>query len=75
MEHKNIIVIFFLNDESYAMRVWAHVPRVGDEVMLHGRRNTPEENIKSPYKVTRVVWGIESDINQKQEVNVDIVKI
>lgn len=48
-----IDVRFFVEGQPYAMRMWHVVPRVGDEVMLK------VDGTKQPFKVTRVVWGVE----------------
>ncbi len=68
---ENVIVQFFANGERYALRLWSHVPRVGDEVMLEARRESSAGR-KIAFNVKRVVWGVEADTDPYQAVNVEI---
>lgn len=67
-----IDIRFYLDKEIYTSRGWYLVPRTGDEVMLG---SSVKE--KKPYRVIRVVWGCEGDINVAgiQAVNVEIERI
>lgn len=74
---------FFLDGKVYAARYWPHVPRVGDEVMFHKPKPPDAPRwfpgmpipLKSPFKVTRVVWGVEDEqqnYDNQQCVNIEI---
>lgn len=68
----NVEVNFFFGAQLYASRAWVSVPRVGDEVML---RDFGKEE-KVPFKVLRVVWGVERNPIQSQQcVNIEIERI
>lgn len=66
-----VLIVFFVNDDRYAQRRWLAVPRVGDEVMLG-----PNAKEKLPFKVVRVVFGVEADgaMLGEQDVNVEVVR-
>jgi len=68
-ERPKTSITFFLKGEQYAMRTWWHVPRAGDEVMLHHKGK------KIAFEVVRVVWGVESEQDELmdwQRVNIEI---
>ena len=64
-----VSILFFIGSERFAGRRWHAVPRVGDEVMLG-----PNRNAKKPYRVVRVVWGVEADtaFPEQQDVNIEL---
>ena len=60
-------------DGQYTSRLWAHPPRVGDEVMLAaGKLYVPDAAGKAPFRVTRVVWGVEGPRSPMQCVNISV---
>jgi len=63
-----VLIMFFVDNERFAQRRWHAVPRVGDEVML-GRSAG-----KKPYRVVRVVFGVEADnaLPDQQDVNIEL---
>lgn len=64
-------ITFFVDGERYAFRRWHAVPRKGDETML---RNS--QGVKVPFKVLRVVWGVEADVDiDGQQANIEIREI
>ncbi len=68
---------FILDGRQWAGRLWFHVPRVGDEVMLGvgraKRKLLADKDGKAPFGVVRVVWGVERDKSDPwQSVNVEI---
>lgn len=74
MSNFNVHIQFFLDGESYAARMWNHVPRTGDEIMLNAPKG---EEGKIACRINRVVWGVEPD-NQRdswQSVNIEISRI
>ena len=76
----NVDIRFFIKGERhrYAQRSWPHVPRVGDEVMLHAGgayEFIVDANGKAAFRVTRVVWGVESDDQSWQSVSIEIDNI
>lgn len=71
-----VAVAFFLDGEKYAMRLWQHIPRVGDEVMLGAGRKAPAGE-KIACIVKRVVWGVEAETDPVdfQAVNIEIERV
>ena len=75
-----IQIAFFVGNEKWAVRYWAAVPRVGDEVMLGAGKDRFEADPfgKAAFRVKRVVWGVEpldASINDRQDVNVEVEPI
>lgn len=66
----NVSLYFFLDGELYASRSWRFVPRVGDEVVLGTGRKKDIEKI--PFRIKRVVWGVEPCGGEVQCVNLEI---
>lgn len=76
MREHRVSIRFFDGQGAYASRYWAHVPRVGDEVMLGaGRKYEPDASGKAVFKVARVVWGVEGPDDHTQCVNIEISPI
>lgn len=56
-----------------ASKMWHTVPRVGEEIMIGNRTS----DTKKPYRVTRVVWGLEGPDTPRdwQAVNLVVEEI
>lgn len=66
-------VRFFDPHGEYATRMWFHVPRVGDEIMLGaGHRYYADAAGKAAFKVLRVVWGTEGERDRFECVNIEL---
>ena len=55
-----IEIRFYIGNENWAVRYWAAVPRVGDEVMLGAGKDRFQADRygKAAFVVRRVVWGV-----------------
>lgn len=75
MNDGKIEVMFFVGKRRYGVRYWFAVPRKGDEVMLGDKDRQNDPHGKAPFKVVRVVWGVEAPDGKRQSVNVEIKPI
>ena len=74
---------FYIAGDNYAFgyRSWPFVPRCGDEIMLgdvQRNRENPTRDGKHPFRITRVVWGVEGPDGHhlgQQAVNIEIEQI
>jgi len=75
MANAGVEISFFIDGKPWARKLWASVPRVGDEVMLGAGRNdefSPDAHGKASFCVKRVVWGVEGERPQHQCANIEI---
>jgi hypothetical protein len=55
---------FYFDKRHIATRLWYHVPRIGEEVLINN--NT--------YHVKSVVWGVDAKEIPYQAVNIEVVE-
>ena len=77
MNLDKVWIKFYVGGREYAVRRWHQVPRVGDEIMLRDPANPAacDKYGKRAFSVKRIVWGVESEQEERdgwQAANVEI---